>query len=69
MFKSSINGYTIEVANILKYREIRFVTLTDEQRRRHHFNMIKNDGKWIIRNPETVAPFIVQIEKDLSKIM
>lgn len=69
MFKTNINGYTIEVANFPRGKESRFVTLTNEQGKRYHFNMIKPNGKWIIRNPATVPSFIVEIEKEISKII
>jgi hypothetical protein len=67
--KSKINGYTIEVADIHKFRETRFITLVDEQGKRHHFSMINPGGEWIIRNPDTVPAFIVQIEKEIARTL
>ena len=68
MMAIQINGYTIEVKKIYN-RETSFIILTDEQGKRHYFNMEKPNGKWVIRNSETVPSFIVKIEKDISKLI
>ena len=64
-----LNGYTIEITQIHNKEASRFITLIDEQGKHHYFSMIKPDGEWIIRNPVTVPSFILEIEKDISKIM
>ena len=64
-----LNGYTIEVVQIQNSRAARFITLIDEKGKQHHFSMIRQDDKWIIRNPLTVPTFIVEIEKEISKVV
>jgi hypothetical protein len=64
-----LNGYAIDVNKIRDKERLRFITLTDEQGKRHHFSMIKPDGKWIIRNPLTVPSFIVDIETDIANVI
>lgn len=70
MITKKINGYTIEVAYSRINERFRFVTLVDEQGQRHYFNMDKSgEGQWVIRNPATVTPFIVEIEKELAELI
>ena len=69
MLKSKVNGYTIELAELGKNSENRFVTLIDKKGEPYHFNMIKPDGKSIIRNPSTVPSFIMEIERDIAEIL
>jgi hypothetical protein len=69
MITAIINGYTLEIAEVNMRGGVNFifVTLFDEEKNRHHFNMIKPNGEWMIRNPKTVPSFILKIEKDISK--
>jgi hypothetical protein len=69
MVSIKINGYTVQLAQPHPTLSSRFVVLIDEKGKRHSFNMIKPDGQWIIRNPETVPAFILQIEEELSNIL
>jgi hypothetical protein len=69
MLSKKINGYTVEFARPRPGLSSLFVVLIDERGKRHAFNMIKPDGKWIIRNPLTVPAFILQIEEELSQIL
>jgi len=64
-----LTGYTIQVVELLSKATSHYIVLTNEKGKRHYFTMIKADGEWIIQNPETVAPFIVEIEKDIAKII
>jgi len=69
MIIKKINGYTIEVAQSQVNHKFRFVTLIDEKGQRYYFNMDKLEQQWIIRNPDSVPTFIVEIENDISAIV
>ena len=69
MLKSIVNGYTIEIAEFRKNSENRFVALIDKKGEPYHFNMIKPDGKWMIRNSSTVPSFVMEIERDIAEVL
>jgi hypothetical protein len=69
MLLKQINGYTIEITAAHPRLHSRFITLIDDKGSRHQFNMVKPDGQWVIRNPLTVPPFVLEIEKELAELL
>ena len=68
MQKSKLNGYSLEIAKI-KTRYTRDVTLIDDKGKRFHFNMIKQDDEWVLRDPSAIPAFIRKLEKTIAKII
>jgi hypothetical protein len=67
MFYKKLNGYDINIFPLARQNDTSFVTLIDEMQKSYHFTIVKSDGKWQIRNPLTVPPFIRAIEPELIK--
>ena len=66
---TQISGYRVKVSPVIIDERTRFITITDEQGEQHYFHMMLEGSKWVIRNPLTVPPFILQIEKDIAGIV